>query len=202
MIKAVIFDIGGVLSRWEDRGFAKSWEARLGLAAGELHQIVFDNPTAKQAMVGRATRDAMWRAAQQKLGISDAELQVLKVEIWQDYVWDTALIDFVRALRGRGMLTAVLSDAWSGARESIAEQINATAFDLIVFSCEEGLQKPAPETYKRTLLRLGVAANEAIFIDDRQKNVAGARAVGIHAFQFKDAQTTQAEITKLLKKAE
>jgi HAD superfamily hydrolase (TIGR01509 family) len=60
----------------------------------------------------------------------------------------------------------------------------ADAFDLIVGSAYEGILKPAPEIFLRTLERLGRQPEEAIFIDDFAQNVAGARAVGMFAVQY------------------
>ena len=48
-IKAVIFDIGGVLVRTEDLGQRRAWEQRFGLPDWGLAGLVFDNPVAAQA---------------------------------------------------------------------------------------------------------------------------------------------------------
>jgi putative hydrolase of the HAD superfamily len=57
-------------------------------------------------------------------------------------------------------------------------------FDVIVISAEEGVRKPDARIFERTLARLGVAPDEAVFVDDFPVNVAGARAAGLHALQF------------------
>ncbi len=67
-----------------------------------------------------------------------------------------------------------------------------------MFSAEEGARKPDPEIYRRALSRLGVAPAEAIFVDDRLKNVEGARQVGMRTLHFTDSVGVRQEIERLL----
>jgi 2-haloacid dehalogenase len=62
-----------------------------------------------------------------------------------------------------------------------------TRFIDVVVSAEEGLLKPDPAIYRRLLDRNGLAASDCLFIDDSEKNVIGARAVGMRAHHFRDA---------------
>lgn len=60
-------------------------------------------------------------------------------------------------------------------------------FRDIVVSGEEKLLKPDPAIYYLALDRFGLKPGEALFIDDREINVEGARAVGMHAHLFTTA---------------
>lgn len=71
------------------------------------------------------------------------------------------------------------------------------AFRLVVVSGEEGLVKPDRAIYELFLSRAGLAAESCVFIDDSPANVAGARAVGMHALQFRDPATLRAELRAL-----
>jgi FMN phosphatase YigB (HAD superfamily) len=168
---AVLFDIGGVLYLQNTSAFHK-WGVRLGLPEGQLAEIVFANPVAQRATVGEATTEEIWAYIGRRLDLPPAELDALKHDIWQSGAWDTALLDFVRSLRPR-YKTGTISDAWPGAREGVQEYVNSDVFDVSVFSAEEGTRKPDPEIYRLALSRLGVAPAEAIFVDDRLKNVEG-----------------------------
>jgi putative hydrolase of the HAD superfamily len=57
-------------------------------------------------------------------------------------------------------------------------------FDAQIYTCELGSVKPEPEAYNAALKALGVAAENSIFLDDKQVNIDGARAVGMHALLF------------------
>ena len=54
-------------------------------------------------------------------------------------------------------------------------------FPVVVRSCHEGVRKPSPALYERTLMRLGIAAEDAVFLDDSPANVTTARAMGMRA---------------------
>lgn len=96
------------------------------------------------------------------------------------------------------MQTSTISDAWLDARQNNKQNINYNIFDVIVFSAEEGVKKPDPEIYRRTLARLGVEQKEAIFLDDRLPNIAGERRIGMHAIQHAETGHTIEEILNLL----
>lgn len=71
---------------------------------------------------------------------------------------------------------------------------HAALFDRfrdIVVSGDERLVKPDPAIYRLALERFGLTADEALFIDDREDNIAGAEGVGIAGHVFRDVQTTR-----------
>jgi 2-haloacid dehalogenase len=71
------------------------------------------------------------------------------------------------------------------------------AFRMVVVSGEEGLVKPDRAIYELFLSRAGLVAESCVFIDDSPANVAGARAVGMHALQFRDPETLRADLRAL-----
>jgi len=197
MIRAVIFDIGGVLVRTEDQAPRRKWERRFGMKDRELADLVFNSPASRRASVGRATSTEVWAEVKQKLSLTPAELEELKTDFWRGDVWDTGLIRYVVALRPR-FKTGIISNAWPDARENVKPQIDESAFDVIVFSGEEGLEKPQPGIYRRALERLRVQPPEAIFVDDMRANIEGAQAVGMFGVHFTDPAKARAEIERLI----
>lgn len=182
-IKAVIFDIGGVLVRTEDLEPRRKWERRFGLPEWGLARIVFENPAAAQSTVGLAGPEAVWAVVAERLRLDPAELAALQADFWRGDVFDMALVGYIRSLRPR-YKTGIISNAWVGMRAMHQPYLNGEAFDLIVYSAEEGLAKPDPAIYQRTLDRLGVRPAEAVFVDDMPENVEAARALGMAAVRF------------------
>ena len=70
-------------------------------------------------------------------------------------------------------------------------------FETMVISGEEHVIKPEPEIFELLLSRMGVSAGEAVFIDDNPKNVAAARAIGMHAILFETAEGVARELRDL-----
>lgn len=197
-IRAVIFDIGGVLFGVGNPAPHRKWEARLGLSEGDLTRVVYaTNAVARQALIGQATPEEVWAEVASRLSLTPDELQALRTDFSSGYVLNEELMAFIRALRP-GVKTGIISDAFSDAREIMSPYINDDVFDVIVFSAEEGVQKPNPEIFERALSRLGVAAEEAIFVDDLPHNVKGARSLGIHAIQFTTFLQVHEEINRLI----
>ena len=61
-------------------------------------------------------------------------------------------------------------------------------FDATVFSCAEGVAKPDPEIYAVVVERLGVAAEDAVLIDDSQRYVEGALGAGLKGIVFESVE--------------
>jgi HAD superfamily hydrolase (TIGR01509 family) len=71
--------------------------------------------------------------------------------------------------------------------EQLAEDHLIGRFERILASCHLGVRKPEQAFYLRLLSAVDASADEMLFVDDREDNVAGARAAGIDAHRFTDA---------------
>lgn len=75
----------------------------------------------------------------------------------------------------------------AAAADEIAPEAKALAGDNFFASAQLGAKKPDPEAFRRCLERLGVAPNEAFFIDDKPRNIKGALAAGLAVHRFLNA---------------
>lgn len=94
---------------------------------------------------------------------------------------------WARRLRQAGFRIALLSNMPFTVRDAVLACQWLPPFDQRTFSCELRISKPAPEIYKHCLRGLGIAADDALFLDDRPDNVEGAKAVGMHGLVFTSA---------------
>ncbi len=196
MIKAVIFDFGGVLWRTEDNTGRRHQEQKLGLAPGEAEQIVFNSEMGRQAQRGEVTTAALWQWVGRYLHLSPEELAAFRHDFWRGDVLDETLVTLLQTLRPFCQ-TALISNAFDNLRSVLCDQLDiAHLFDLIVISAEEKIMKPDRRIYETTLQRLGRRPEETIFIDDFARNVAGARAAGMHAIQFTPGIDLRAELSR------
>lgn len=193
-IGAVIFDMGGVLVRTEDRTPRQQLAARLGMTYSDLSALIFDSQSAVQATLGEITAEEHWRVIQNTLRMSDLELAQLRTEFWAGDRLDESLVNFLRALRP-GRKTALLSNAWDDLRSMIEEDWQIEdAFDCLVISAEVGLAKPAPGIYQKAVAELGVVPSRSVFVDDFPQNVEGARAAGLRAIHFQSSKQALADL--------
>jgi HAD superfamily hydrolase (TIGR01509 family) len=199
-IRALISDLFGVIYRRDGPSSLDSLAAQSGRSKAELEAV--DRAALRRSLIGQATRQEGMQAAgadlAAHLGVTGEQLAEMRASHQpRSSVADQELLLFIQGLRPR-LRTALLSDAWLDTRERIRPIINEETFDVIVISAEEGVAKPDPEIYRRTLERLGVAAEEAIFVDDWPPNVEGASTLGIHGILFESAEQMREEITRLL----
>lgn len=197
-IKAVIFDLGGVLVRTEDQGPRHDLVARLGISRKEMYHLVFDSQSARQASLGEVTAQEHMESIRVALGLSLEEFSPVPGAFWSGDRLDTGLVDFIRSLRPR-YKTALLSNAWDDLRGYLTERWQITdAFDELVISAEVGIAKPDPRIYHLALERLGAVPAEAVFVDDFNENIEAARALGINTIYFHDPQQALAELKGIL----
>ena len=194
-IKAVIWDLGGVIVRTEDFTPRDSLADHLGLSRAEIDRIVFEDDDRFSAQLGEIDGDVHMKTIYKKLGLSAEDFR--QHFFGGDRV-DEELVAYIRSLRPL-CTTALLSNALSNLRTFLTQEWKiADAFDLIVVSAEEHLLKPDPAIYRLALNRLGVVATEAVFIDDMAANVEGAQQVGMQGIQFRSRQQALGELKELL----
>jgi epoxide hydrolase-like predicted phosphatase len=197
-IRAVVFDIGGVLEITPDLGVTALWETRLGLPAGELDRRMHDAWAG--GSIGTITEQGVHQAIRDHLGLDEQQLAAFMADLWRQYLGtaNTELIEYARQLRPR-YRTGILSNSFVGARER--EQAAYGFEDLvdeIIYSHEAGMSKPDPRIYALACARLRVRPQETVFLDDADRCLAGARDAGIHAVRYQNNAQAIEEIEKLL----
>jgi epoxide hydrolase-like predicted phosphatase len=182
-IRAVFFDLGGVIVRTEFQAPRQHLAERLGMEYDDLVKLVFESKSAIQATVGLLTEDEHWAAVALRLHLSESEIQAVRDEFFAGDVIDLPLLDFMRGLR-KQFKVGLISNAWSGLRPWIVAKKFEDAFDAMTISAEAQVAKPDAGIYQIALEKFGVAPAESVFLDDFPANVTGAQEVGMQAIQF------------------
>jgi putative hydrolase of the HAD superfamily len=197
-LRAVIFDVGGVLVHVEDLSGHRKWEARLGLEDGGLVKAVYWSEISARASAGLATEAEVWEQVAAPFGLSAAEVGELRQDFAAGERLDAAWVPLLRALRPRYKI-ALLSNAWPRAREVFTRKFGLNELvDAMVISAEEGVSKPNPRIYQLATSRLDVQPEEALFIDDYLPNVAAAKALGMRGVHCTTTAQAIAELGPLL----
>jgi putative hydrolase of the HAD superfamily len=201
MIRAVAFDVGGVLERVAAVDeWLGPWRERLGMSAAQFGSALAGVDPAGFIGTGGLTEAEYRQRCAGALGLSSAQADEFMADMWHWYCgeMDTELTAYAASLRPR-CLTAVLSNSADGARrEEQARYRFAELFDVIIYSHEVGLAKPDPRIYLLTCDQLGVQPGELVFLDDVQENVDAAGRLGIHAILHETTADSVAAISALL----
>ena len=100
---------------------------------------------------------------------------------------DGDVLAAVRALRARGIVVALLSNATSRLPLELDHHGLTAEFDHVFNSSELGVAKPDPAVFAAVLERLAVAPGDCFFVDDRPEHVASAESGGLDAHLFTGA---------------
>jgi len=199
-IRAVIFDLGGVLVRTEYQAPRQHLAEQFGMDYEDIERIVFGggpNGSAARATVGQITEEEHWQNVMKMLKIPGTESKRVEKEFFDGDVLDRNLIQFLRSLKPR-YKTGLISNAWSGLRSYILREKFDDAFDHLVISAEVGVAKPSAEIFQLALKQLEVSPGEAVFVDDVLENIEACERVGMKGILFKDPQNTLKKLKALL----
>ncbi|HEY0344785.1 MAG TPA: HAD family phosphatase [Solirubrobacteraceae bacterium] len=203
MIRAVVSDFGGVLTTPITTPFA-AVAARAGLAVDELRAalaVCFADEGAHpffELECGRMTEAqflaSLEQALRRELGreISCADFSEA---MWAGLAPNERMIELMAALRGEGYRMALVTNnvrEWEPRWRAMAPIDDI--FELVIDSAYVGVRKPDPQIYELTVQRLGVPAPECLFVDDLESNCAAARAAGMQAIVYRDAEQAEIDI--------
>jgi len=201
-IRAVVFDIGGVLERVDDPevALAPKWRDRLGLTAHEFMARLTSVDPDRLSRIGQMSEAEYRDRSATALGLSDRQADEFMADTWAWYCGelDAEMCAFAASLRP-GLRTAIVSNSWDGARrEEQARYGFAPDFDPIIYSHEVGLAKPDPAIFELTCSMVGADPGELIFVDNVAANVDAAAGVGIHAILHISTPVTIAAVASMI----
>src|SRR5512147_957992 len=127
-IRAVFFDLGGVIVRTEYQAPRQRLAERLGMEYDDLVRLVFDSPTAVQATVGGMTAAEHWASVMKRLKRDGSETQTIRDEFFAGDIVDRDIVAFLRSLRGK-YKTGLISNAYDDLRPFILREKFEDAFD-------------------------------------------------------------------------
>jgi putative hydrolase of the HAD superfamily len=193
-VKAVVLDFGGpVLVTPFER--LPALERSLGVPAGTFGWPgPFDpaaDPLWRAMQAGELSERAYWagRAAEVAAVSGEDGVPAMMARLFdgpEEELVRPQARTLVAAAQAAGLQTAVLTNdlydfhgqAWIDRMRVLAE------VGCVVDTSRHGTRKPEPAAYRLVLDRLGVAADQAVFVDDQPANAAGAEAAGMTAVWF------------------
>jgi putative hydrolase of the HAD superfamily len=116
--------------------------------------------------------------------------------MWMDL--NPAMVAWITKIKQAGLRLGILSNMGYGVLGYILPRFDWLAqFDQLTWSCELGVVKPDPAIYLHTLKKLQVLPEQALFIDNLEKNIAAADSVGLHALLFTSVDLLRKDLAKL-----
>jgi putative hydrolase of the HAD superfamily len=205
-MKAVVSDFGGVLTTPLLESFTRANEA-IGVPADAIRAAMrlsaerAHEPTLFTLERGEMSEPEfladLGASLEEVLG-RPVDLNGYGARLMSSLDRNEPLLAYFRTLREQGVRFAILTNNVREWQPLWRARLDADdLFELIVDSGFEGVRKPEPEIYELVLERLGLPGDACAFLDDLEVNLPPARAAGMHAIHYRDADQAIAELGAL-----
>jgi putative hydrolase of the HAD superfamily len=186
MIKAIIFDCFGVLTKdlWHE--FTMSLPADQAERARELNRA-YDAALISKETFLQQVQEVTGRS-------SEAINQLLDVEVHKN----TELLNYIRKLKPTYKIGLLSNVGTSWIRDTFLTDSELTLFDDMIFSFEVGITKPDPRIFDLTAQRLDARAEECVLVDDIDRYCAAARGIGMQTIVYNNFAQMRTALEQLL----
>jgi len=197
-LQAVIFDYGEVLSGPPDPEAHRHLLAIAGVS---------EEPFEKAYWAHRLDYDAdilngqtYWQTVARDTGVDFTAQQIVQLLQVDARMWmnlNPAMLAWIPRIKAAGFRLGILSNMGDGVLEYLRPGFPwLEQFDQLTWSCELGVVKPDPAIYLHTIKKLKVKPEQALFIDNLQKNIVGAEEVGLNAALFENVEQLQSDLVR------
>ena len=162
-----------------------------------IRNIIFD--------IGKVLVSYEPDAYMDRLGLDEKAKAAINQAMFQNKLWvesDQGLgtPEWILDLKARGYHVYIISNYAENMYNQTKDKLAfLPLMDDVVMSYTIKKMKPDPAIYNYLCDENWLEPEESVFIDDRQENVNGAEAVGIHGILFKDYETAKQELNKFLR---
>lgn len=188
-IDVLLFDVGGVLSHEVISVKLRRLARRHGVPLDRLFEL--SRRLRPRADLGEISDPEFWETILTRAGAHPTP-EDASMDGYLTSIDDT--LDLVRRLHGHVRLAILSNDSREMGAQRRALFGFDDLFDPILISSSLGVIKPQPEIYALAVERLGVPAEQILFIDDLKANVVAAREAGMQAWRFTGAAALAEEI--------
>ena len=197
-IRGVIFDYGMVLSNAQEPAARQRLLEITGLAHAVFEEHYWRYRHAYD--LGELNGMTYWQKILADTGVTLTSEQIENLVENDVLMWATLneeMLAWAAALQDRGMLTAILSNMGEEMMRYVQQEFAwLQHFTQHTYSCALRIAKPDAAIYSYTCEKMGLAPEEALFLDDKPENVEAARSLGLHAVQFRNVPQLRMELEK------
>ena len=206
MIKAILFDVGGVLQLGRFSLFPFGVHRSMSVhkfMARKLHITLdqwFDSidTSYAESIEGKISKQKALSIMSTDLETTPEHLESLFVRAYRKfYKRNNELYDLAFSIKKKGYKIAILSDQWHVSKEALILSSDSRKFNVSIVSCDVGMRKPDPRIYRLALRKLHIKPHEAIFIDNQKWNITPAKKLGLKTILYFNNRNLIKELKKL-----
>jgi len=197
MIKAVIFDYGGVM-RFTPNSTIKQIAEAYGVSLQEF--LDKSKQFSDLFSCGEISEEEFWekssRALNRAIPVEKEDFWIKKYEAEPMY---PEMVDFVKQLKAGRLKTIVLSNVTKPYAIITKNKGGYEHFDKVILSCFVGLRKPNPEIYSLAIKKLRIEPEKCLFIDDYKPNLESAEKLGMKTVLAKKPKQVIKDVLEIIK---
>ncbi len=196
-IRAVIFDMGGVLLTNRIEEILQGLAGALGIDKKAFRE--FQLGYHDRMIRGRLSVREFAGMVDERFGLgmgADRIIQLWKRSYLEVMSVNEGILEIVRKLKEKGYKLGIISNVPDLHAQINRERNLFRPFDVCILSCEVGLTKPQEEVFRLAASRLGLMPEECVFIDDREKYLSVPRKMGFRVIQYKGNEELISELGK------
>ena len=194
--QAVVFDFGGVLTGNPDREAVVHFIRQTHqLSEAEFEKV---NQEKRRAIKEGKSDEEFWigYAKEQEIQLPANWSEVFHTVMKRAVGANPEMFALVERLKREKIPVALLSNIDVRLSKLIRSFGYYDLFESCLLSHEIGVEKPDPKAFEILLKELDVPAQDVVFIDDKEENVAAAKTLGIDAIVFESTDQIKSELAK------
>ena len=198
MFKAGIFDAGGVLQTYEVmESIFEDIVQTLKISRAEFDQVW--EKYHDYLSIGEWSEDKFWQFLLKETGSRQKlpEESLLLRQYKKKFQINQQVLEIVKKLKARGIKLAILTNTMDPHTDFNTEMGLYDDFEVKIFSNRVGIKKPDPRIYQICLDKLQVLAKEAFMVDDKERNLKPAEALGITGILFTTPKQLKKDLENL-----
>lgn len=201
MIKNIVFDIGNVLAsfRWKnlfsELGFNGEMFDRIA-AATVLDSKMWNEFDRSQMSDEEIISGCIKKAPEYEKEIR--HLFATTAGLVEEYEYSC---EWISTLKDRGYRVYLLSNYGKTSFEAARDKGRLSFLPIVdgaVISYEVKIVKPEPGIYTALLEKYNLNAEECVFLDDKEENIAAAKALGFHGIVVQSREQAVEDLNKVL----
>lgn len=194
MIKAIIFDVGGVIVGRILRNMARDLSEKYSKDFSFFNKAIHKGWN--DYKLSKITADEFWRIFIEGAKIDENIEDLKKMSLgYIDEIRGT--VEVINSLKKRYRL-AILSnnaDEWVEKERKMVDFDRL--FDVVLFSNEVKLAKPHKEFFMLCAEKLGLKPEECLFVDDQNNNLGAAKNFGFKTLKFENAEQLKKDLRNI-----
>lgn len=196
MIRTFLFDMGNVLVHFSHEKMCAQMGALCDKSAAEVRELLFDTGLQADFERGRHSEQELHRLFEEAVG-QEVDFEALKVAGSDIFQLNEPMPGILDALKEQGYRLVLLSNTSVSHFDWVWENFNVLQkFDDHVTSYGAGAVKPESPIFEAALGKIECEPSECFYTDDIAEYIQTARAYGLQAEVFTDAEALVGQLSQ------